>query len=142
MDEQLNLCLHKLETQLTNLATLTQLLDSELDALAARKGDHLKELARDKLTLLNTIQKQDKELSSFDKALFQAEEAIEKTDKIEELLIECKRKNEVNAQAAHQAHLSARELKSILLGAPSSITYGQDGNVVTGNSELVKNLKA
>ncbi|CAM3936215.1 flagellar export chaperone FlgN [Pseudoalteromonas byunsanensis] len=142
MDDQLSLCLHKLEKQLTHLTTLTQLLDSELNALAAKKGDGLKELAREKLLLLNTIQKLDKELSGFDGGLFQQPEAKNVTTKIETLLHECKHKNEVNAHAAHLAHLSVRELKDILIGVPSSVTYGQDGAVVSRNDELVKNLKA
>ncbi|MBD1582978.1 flagellar export chaperone FlgN [Pseudoalteromonas sp. S16_S37] len=142
MDDHLALCVHKLEKQLTHLTTLTQLLDSELDLLAAKKGDGLKELAREKLTLLHAIQSLDKEISSFDKALFSQPEAQNLTSNIEELLIKCKQKNDVNAQAAHQANLSVRELKEILIGAPSSVTYGQDGAVVSHNNELVKNLKA
>ncbi|CAH9065961.1 hypothetical protein PSECIP111951_03501 [Pseudoalteromonas holothuriae] len=142
MDDQLNLCVHKLDKQLTHLSTLTQLLDSELESLAARKGDGLKDLAREKLTLLNNIQKLDKEISGFDKYLFEQEKAKVITAKIENLLIECKQKNEVNAQAAHQANLSIKDLKEILIGAPSSVTYSQDGAVVSQNNELVKNLKA
>ncbi|NOU50757.1 flagellar protein FlgN [Pseudoalteromonas sp. JBTF-M23] len=142
MDDHLALCVHKLEKQLTHLTTLTQLLDSELELLAAKKGDGLKELAREKLTLLHSIQSLDKELSGFDKALFSQPDAVNLTSNIENLLIECKQKNDVNAQAAHQANLSVRELKEILIGAPSSVTYDQDGAVVSRNSELVKNLKA
>ncbi|BBN81059.1 hypothetical protein PA25_10440 [Pseudoalteromonas sp. A25] len=142
MDEHLTLCLHKLEQQLTHLTALTQLLDSELNALAAKKGDGLKDIAREKLTLLNTIQKLDKELSGFEKSLFAHQESQHITSKINSLLIECKQKNEVNAHAAHQANLSIRELKDILIGGPSSVTYGQDGAVVSQNNELVRNLKA
>ncbi|MCF6434657.1 flagellar export chaperone FlgN [Pseudoalteromonas sp. MMG022] len=142
MDDQLSLCIHKLEKQLTHLTTLTLLLDSELDALAAKKGDGLKGLAKEKLQLLNTIQKVDKELSGFDKSLFQQQEAKDYASKIDALLRECKHKNEVNAHAAHLAHLSVRELKDILIGVPSSVTYSQDGAVVSRNNELVKNLKA
>jgi flagella synthesis protein FlgN len=58
------------------------------------------------------------------------------------LLLQCKKQNDVNAQAAHQAHMAVKELKDIIIGAPTSITYGQDGGVVSANSELVKNLKA
>lgn len=142
MADQVTLCIHKLETQLSNLATLTLLLDGELDILASKKGEGLKDAAREKLTLLNAIQKLDKELSTFPADTFQEDEVMALTKKIKSLLQECKTKNDVNAKAAHQAQLSVRQLKEILIGGPSSLTYGQDGSVVSGNSELVKNIKA
>lgn len=142
MDDQLSLCQHKLDLQCQQLTTLTQLLDVELEALAGRKGDGLKDLAREKLTLLNAIQKLDKELSGFAQDILTHEAISPFTKQVTELLQECKRKNDVNAQAAHQAQLGVRELKEILIGAPTSVTYGQDGGVVSANSELVKNIKA
>ena len=142
MDEQIKLCQHKLQTQFGNLTALTQLLDDELNSLVARRGENLKELAKNKINLLNAIQKIDKETSSFDTAIFEVESIKEAMQSIKTLLEQCQSKNEVNAKAAHQANLSVKELKSILIGAPTSITYGEDGSVVTGNSELVKNLKA
>lgn len=142
MADQVTLCIHKLETQLSNLTTLTLLLDGELDILASKKGEGLKDAAREKLTLLNAIQKLDKELSTFPADTFQEDEVMALTKQIKSLLQECKTKNDVNAKAAHQAQLSVRQLKEILIGSPSSLTYGQDGSVVSGNSELVKNIKA
>lgn len=142
MADQVTLCIHKLETQLSNLTTLTLLLDGELDILASKKGEGLKDAAREKLTLLNAIQKLDKELSTFPADTFQEDEVMALTKQIKSLLQECKTKNDVNAKAAHQAQLSVRQLKEILIGSPGSLTYGQDGSVVSGNSELVKNIKA
>jgi flagella synthesis protein FlgN len=142
MDDQINLCHHKLENQIQHLNTLTQLLDAELECLASKKGDGLKDIAREKLTLLNTIQKLDREISGFNKEIFNSEHIIPLTKSVNALLLQCKKQNDVNAQAAHQAHLAVRELKDILIGAPTSITYGQDGGVISANSELVKNLKA
>ena len=142
MDDQINLCHHKLEKQIQNLNALTQLLDVELECLAGKKGDGLKDIAREKLTLLNSIQKLDKEISGFNKDIFQIEQIIPLTNTINSLLLKCKKQNDVNAQAAHQAQLAVRELRDIIIGVPTSITYGQDGEVVNANSELVKNLKA
>jgi flagella synthesis protein FlgN len=142
MADQTSLCLHKLKIQLSNLTTLTQLLDGELDILASKKGEGLKDTAREKLTLLNSIQKLDKELATFPKETFEQDDVKALTSNIKSLLLECKNKNDVNAKAAHQAQLSVRQLKEILIGSPSSITYGQDGSVVAGNSELVKDIKA
>lgn len=142
MDEQIKLCQHKLQIQYDNLTALTQLLDDELASLVSRKGENLKELAKKKIDLLNAIQKLDKETSSFNADVFLTESIKEAMESVKALLKQCQSKNDVNAKAAHQANLSVKELKSILIGTPTSITYGEDGTVVTGNSELVKNLKA
>ena len=53
-----------------------------------------------------------------------------------------KKQNEVNAHAAHQAQLSVKQLKGILIGAPSSMTYDQAGSVVNTDNSIVRNLKA
>jgi flagella synthesis protein FlgN len=142
MDNQVALCQHKLESQLQQLNDLTLILDAELNALSSRKGDGLKEIAREKLMLLNAIQKLDKELSGFASELFSHEAIIPITKSINEKLLNCKKQNDVNAQAAHQANLAVRELKNILIGAPSSVTYGQDGAVINAEAKLVKNIKA
>ena len=142
MDNQVALCQHKLESQLQQLNDLTLILDAELNALSSRKGDGLKEIAREKLMLLNAIQKLDKELSGFASELFSHEAIVPITKSINEKLLNCKKQNDVNAQAAHQANLAVKELKNILIGAPSSVTYGQDGAVINAEAELVKNIKA
>lgn len=142
MDDQINLCHHKLENQIQHLNALTLLLDAELECLASKKGDGLKDIAREKLTLLNTIQKLDKEISGFNQEIFESDPIKPLTKSVNALLLQCKKQNDVNAQAAHQAHMAVKELKDIIIGAPTSITYGQDGGVVSANSELVKNLKA
>lgn len=142
MDNQASLCQHKLESQLQQLQELNDVLCEELEALSSRKGDGLKDIARSKLTLLNKIQKLDNELSGFDKALFSQEALKDLTSSINEQLLHCKKLNEVNAQAAYQANISVKELKSILIGAPTSVTYGQDGSVISADKELVKNIKA
>ena len=61
---------------------------------------------------------------------------------VNELLTNCKKKNDVNAHAAHQAQLSVKQLKDILIGAPSSMTYDQGGSVIQGENKIVHNLKA
>ncbi|WP_125721145.1 flagella synthesis protein FlgN [Pseudoalteromonas rubra] len=142
MDDQTALCAHQLTAQINLLEALTQLLDDELEALASRNGDNLKEIARTKLTTLNQLQKLDKDLSKYPQATFSHEEITPLTEQVKDLLQRCKKQNDVNAQAAHQAQLSVREMKDILIGAPTSMTYGQDGSVVSNMGELVKNLKA
>jgi flagella synthesis protein FlgN len=59
------LCLHKLDIQAKQLEQLHGLLEQELSSLASRNGDGLKDLARAKLTLINAIQRTDKELAVF-----------------------------------------------------------------------------
>ncbi|MGB2706769.1 MAG: flagellar protein FlgN, partial [Pseudoalteromonas nigrifaciens] len=38
--------------------------------------------------------------------------------------------------------LSVKQLKDILIGAPSSMTYDQAGSVINTDNNLVRNLKA
>ncbi|MCG7537840.1 flagellar protein FlgN [Pseudoalteromonas sp. OOF1S-7] len=142
MDDQTALCAHQLTAQINLLEALTQLLDDELEALASRNGDNLKEIARTKLTTLNQLQKLDKDLSKYPQNTFSHDEITPLTEQVKDLLYRCKKQNDVNAQAAHQAQLTVRELKDILIGAPTSMTYGQDGSVVSNMGELVKNIKA
>ncbi|KID58240.1 flagellar biogenesis protein [Pseudoalteromonas luteoviolacea] len=142
MDKTIELCVQQLTAQITSLEALTLLLDEELDALSARNGEGLKDIARQKITFLNSIQKTDKDLSNFPKELFQDPDVVPLTEQIEHLLIKCKNKNEVNAKAAHLAHMTVRELKEILIGRPMSTTYTEEGNVVENVGEIVKNLKA
>ncbi|CCQ09779.1 putative flagellar biosynthesis chaperone [Pseudoalteromonas luteoviolacea B = ATCC 29581] len=136
------LCLHKLEQQSIQLDELIELLDCELDALASRNGENLKDLARKKLTLINGLQRIDKEIAAFGDAILNEEEISVSVLSIRKKLSLCQQKNEVNAQAARQAHLSVQQLKEILIGAPTSVTYDQGGSVKTSESNLVRNLKA
>ncbi|MDK1287412.1 flagellar export chaperone FlgN [Pseudoalteromonas umbrosa] len=142
MDKALELCVQQLTTQISSLEALTLLLDEELNALSSRNGDGLKDIARQKITLLNSIQKTDKDLSSYTKELFQSPDVTPLTEQIDLLLIKCKNQNEVNAKAAHLAQMTVRELKEILIGRPTSTTYTEDGSVVENVGEIVKNLKA
>ncbi|MBQ4836332.1 MULTISPECIES: flagellar export chaperone FlgN [Pseudoalteromonas] len=142
MDKDIELCIQQLTAQITSLEALTQLLDDELTALSSRNGDGLKDIARQKITFLNTIQKTDKSLSTYPKELFQDPDVAPLTEQINLLLIKCKNQNEVNAKAAHLAHMTVRELKEILIGRPMSTTYTEEGNVVENVGEIVKNLKA
>ncbi|ESP95504.1 MULTISPECIES: flagellar export chaperone FlgN [Pseudoalteromonas] len=142
MDKDIELCIQQLTAQITSLEALTQLLDDELNALSSRNGDGLKDIARQKITFLNTIQKTDKSLSTYPKELFQDPDVAPLTEQINLLLLKCKNQNEVNAKAAHLAHMTVRELKEILIGRPMSTTYTEEGNVVENVGEIVKNLKA
>ncbi|MEI5638157.1 MULTISPECIES: flagella synthesis protein FlgN [unclassified Pseudoalteromonas] len=142
MDDTVRLCHHKLSQQISALEALTQLLVDELEALASRRGDSLKDIAREKLSHITKLQQLDKELAQVDVELFKNEELTPLVDQVKSLLNDCKRKNEVNAKAAHHANVSTRELKEILIGVPASVTYGEDGSVKSSDNKLVKNLKA
>ncbi|MCF2856500.1 flagellar protein FlgN [Pseudoalteromonas sp. SMS1] len=142
MDNKTELCIQQLNSQISSLEALTQLLDEELTALSSRNGDGLKDIARQKITYLNTIQKTDKDLSTLPVEIFNDPNITPLTKKINDLLYKCKSKNEVNAKAAHLANLTVRELKEILIGTPTSTTYTEEGSVVENVGELVKNLKA
>jgi flagella synthesis protein FlgN len=136
------LCLHKLDIQAKQLEQLHEVLEQELSSLASRSGDGLKDLARTKLTLINAIQRIDKEISMFGADVLQETDVISSVAQIRKQLEQCQQKNEVNAQAARQAHLSVQHIKEILIGSPASITYDQGGAMKTSESNLVRNLKA
>ncbi|KZN37552.1 hypothetical protein N474_04795 [Pseudoalteromonas luteoviolacea CPMOR-2] len=142
MDNKTELCIQQLNSQISSLEALTQLLDEELTALSSRNGDGLKDIARQKITFLNTIQKTDKDLSTFPADIFKDPDVVPLTKKVNTLLHKCKNQNEVNAKAAHLANMTVRELKEILIGTPTSTTYTEEGSVVENVGELVKNLKA
>ena len=129
--------------QLNCLTSLAEIMDDELKAIASRRGEGLKNLAKQKITFLSQIQTLDKELKALNEN--NAEPTKEVTDLISDvrkLLESCKKKNDINAHAAHHAQLSVKQLKDILIGVPTSTTYDQGGSVVHGNSKLVHNLKA
>jgi flagellar biosynthesis protein FlgN len=133
----------KLNEQLDCLASLSALLTEELSAIASRRGEGLKEITQQKMAFLTTLSALDKELSSLlasnDE---QTSEISEQITLIRSQLEQCQQQNEVNAHAAHQAQLSVKQLKDILIGAPSSMTYDQAGSVINSDSHLVRNLKA
>lgn len=136
------LCLHKLDVQAKQLEELFDLLEQELSSLASRNGDGLKDLARTKLTLLNAIQRVDKEIAAFAVDVLQDEEVTNVIAQVRKRLELCQQKNEVNAQAARQAQLSVQNIKEILIGSPTAVTYDQGGAMKTSESNLVRNLKA
>ncbi|WP_462150917.1 flagellar export chaperone FlgN [Pseudoalteromonas xiamenensis] len=142
MADQTALCLQKLSQQATQLESLLEVLDKELDTLASKSGDGLKDLARTKLTLVNAVQKLDKEIATFGDETLNSSEAASKIASIRKQLELCQHKNEVNAQAARQAQLSVQQMKEILIGTPTSVTYDQGGSVRTSDSGLVRNIKA
>lgn len=133
----------KLNEQQNCLDSLTGILNDELHAIASRRGEGLKEIAQQKMSFLNKLSLLDKELNTL------IANNDEKSDEVKELITSvrsklqaCQKQNDVNAQAAHQAQLSVKHLKGILIGAPSSMTYDQAGGEVNTNGQLVRNLKA
>ena len=133
----------KLTQQVSCLESIAALLDDELTAIASKRGEGLKEIAQQKIALLQKIQTLDKEVQVLvSKNDAQDEDVSSLITQVNELLTNCKKKNDVNAHAAHQAQLSVKQLKDILIGAPSSMTYDQGGSVIQGENKIVHNLKA
>jgi len=133
----------KLNEQINCLESLDTLLNEELIVISSRRGDGLKELAQQKMPFLAKLTKLDKELNK----LFIANdensaEVNELVSTVKSQLAQCQKLNKVNSHAARQAHLSVKQLKEILIGAPTSMTYDQGGSVVNTDSKLVRNLKA
>ncbi|MDQ2043059.1 flagellar protein FlgN [Pseudoalteromonas sp. 20-92] len=143
MADHNSLIIVKLNEQEKCLDSLATLLNDELTAIASRRGEGLKEIAQQKMSFLIKLNSLDKELNKLiannDE---QSDEVPDLISVVRSKLEKCKKQNDVNAHAAHQAQLSVKQLKEILIGAPSSMTYDQAGSEVNTNSQLVRNLKA
>ncbi|WP_462157605.1 flagellar export chaperone FlgN [Pseudoalteromonas sp. GB56] len=132
-----------LTQQINCLEDLLALLKDELTAIAGRSGAGLKELTPQKAEALNHIQKQDQHIAQLLASKPEPDDQEQQLIKnAQELLVQCKEQNQINAHAAHQAQLSVKQLKDILIGAPSSITYAADGGIKRSDNTLVRNLKA
>ncbi len=143
MADHNHLIASKLTQQAACLKSLATLLDDELTAIAARRGDGLKDIAQQKMSLLQQVQITDKDIQKLViKNDVQNEEVSDLIKEVNKLLSACQKQNDVNAHAAHQAQLSVKQLKDILIGAPSSMTYDQGGSVIQGDKKIVHNLKA
>ncbi|WP_404338827.1 flagellar export chaperone FlgN [Pseudoalteromonas mariniglutinosa] len=143
MADHNHLIASKLTKQLTCLESMAVLLDEELTAIASRRGAGLKDIAQQKASLLNQIQTTDKELKPIiEQNDSSNEDVVTLIDNVNKQLSICKKKNDINAHAAHQAQLSVKQLKDILIGAPASMTYDQGGSVIQGDNKIVHNLKA
>ena len=133
----------KLNEQITCLTKLSELLTQELTAIASRRGEGLKEIAQQKMSFLTKLSTLDKELSKLIASNdSQNSEISELISQVKTQLAQCQKQNNVNAHAARQAQLSVKQLKEILIGAPTSMTYDQAGKSVNTESKLVRNLKA
>ncbi|KDC48306.1 flagellar protein FlgN [Pseudoalteromonas fuliginea] len=143
MADHNSLIIVKLNEQGKCLDSLATLLNDELTAIASRRGEGLKEIAQQKMPFLTKLNSLDKELN---KLIANNDELSDEVPDLISIvrskLEKCKKQNDVNAHAAHQAQLSVKQLKEILIGAPSSMTYDQAGSEVNTNSQLVRNLKA
>ena len=133
----------KLNQQASCLDALYALLNEELSTIASRRGAGLKEIAQQKMSFLTRLSTLDKDLSKLIASNdFQNPEVSELITQVKTQLEECQKQNNVNAHAARQAQISVKQLKDILIGAPTSMTYDQDGKSVNTESKLVRNLKA
>ena len=133
----------KLNEQHNCLESLNILLNDELTSIASRRGEGLKEIAQQKMSFLTKLSTLDKELSKLIASNdSQNSEISELISQVKTQLAQCQKQNNVNAHAARQAQLSVKQLKEILIGAPTSMTYDQAGKSVNTESKLVRNLKA
>ncbi|WP_417668730.1 flagellar export chaperone FlgN [Pseudoalteromonas tetraodonis] len=133
----------KLNEQVKCLDSLYALLNEELSIIASRRGEGLKELAQQKMSFLTKLTQLDKELNKLFAANDEnAPDVTERVAQVKAQLAQCQKQNNVNAHAARQAQLSVKQLKEILIGAPTSMTYDQAGKSVNTESKLVRNLKA
>ena len=99
MADHNHLIASKLTQQVSCLESIAALLDDELTAIAAKRGDGLKSIAQQKISLLQQIQTIDKEVQKLVAHNESQDDEVNALIKqVNTLLASCKKKNDENEQ--------------------------------------------
>ena len=129
-----------LEKQLNSLASLSDLLESELHSISSRDAEALTKILNNKTEVLDCIADTDR---AIEKA-FELTDGAEDDPKIEELLSnirsalsQCKFRTEINQTAVEQGQLRLEHLRSLILEtrAKETMTYDKGGKPRGGSSK-------
>lgn len=127
------------ESQTADLHMLVDVLNTELDAIAARDHEKLSAAVNEKSSLLNAITARDKHIATcYDASLPEHQQAV---TQINELLAQCKQQNDVNHIAANQSLVASQKLKDIFFGKTQS-GYDSKGKAFSLPSAIAKGIKA
>jgi len=126
--------------QLSQLKNLEQIITDEKAILQQHQPDALIKISEQKNQLLISIQTLDKKIS-FDQQFAQDKAAgnltVELTE-IEDLLLKCQQKNQVNGLIIAQSQLAVERMKTSLLEShnKTAITYDSKGKKSGGLSSI------
>lgn len=129
-----------INTQLSQLQQLEEVIDNEKAILQKSSPDELSAVTEQKNQLLLAIQDLDQQFAqspTFKQEKLQGSFDVQLAE-IEQTLLRCKEKNQVNGQVIQQSQLAVERLKTTLLQQhnKSSMTYDSKGKTSGGLSSL------
>ncbi|WP_279145467.1 flagella synthesis protein FlgN [Photobacterium carnosum] len=134
-----------LELQHTALVSLAELLNQEKTAIAHRRALEIEQFAKEKLTLINSIQQHDYLIANHpQRQQLQDDELLSQhVDAIQQLVTLCKQRNDINGEVLQRAQLSFHKLNNLFQQSRGRyhMTYNCDGKAQNVRS-LGTNLKA
>lgn len=128
-----------LEKQQNSLASLSDLLESELHMISSRDAEALTKILNGKSEVLDTISDTDRAIETAFEKLDGAEDdpkVIELLGKLRSALSQCKFRTEINQKAVEQGQLRLEHLRSLMLEtrAKETMTYDKGGKPRGGSS--------
>jgi len=128
-----------LEKQQNSLASLSDLLESELHLISSRDAEALTKILNSKTEVLDTISDTDRAIeTAFDKTEGADDDpTVEQLlGKIRSALSQCKFRTEINQKAVEQGQLRLEHLRSLMLEtrAKETMTYDKGGKPRGGSS--------
>ncbi|MCD9461911.1 molecular chaperone [Photobacterium phosphoreum] len=134
-----------LELQHTALVSLAELLNQEKTAIAHRRALEIEQFAKEKLTLINSIQQHDYLLANHpQRQQLQDDQLLSQhVNEIQQLVTLCKQRNDINGEVLQRAQLSFHKLNNLFQQSRGrhQMTYNYDGKAQNVRS-LGTNLKA
>ena len=134
-----------LELQHTALVSLAELLNQEKTAIAHRRALEIEQFAKEKLTLINSIQQHDYLLANHpQRQQLQDDQLLSQhVNEIQQLVTLCKQRNDINGEVLQRAQLSFHKLNNLFQQSRGchQMAYNCDGKAQNVRS-LGTNLKA
>lgn len=128
--------------QIKLMTELKEKLDQEQELIVARDADGLLSLVSEKEQLLDQISQNDSLLNAIEDASQLSEEQIKLAEQGKELLLECQRQTDINAQIVEKNQIRIQRLRDLMIATRSkeSMTYTSKGK--TQGSLLGGSVKA
>ncbi|WP_028024746.1 flagella synthesis protein FlgN [Enterovibrio calviensis] len=132
-----------LQAQTDNVSELLDVMKNETLAIASRKSSDIASYAKQKLSLIQTIQLCDAQIGKCPEAASPSDDAKQTISEIKAVLEQCHQLNEANGIALQRAHLSIHKLRNLFQEAAGKheMTYDSDGKA-SGSRTLGTNVKA
>ncbi len=117
--------------QLKNATDLSQLLEKEKTAIAARISKDIESLAKEKVTLISQLQQTDQRIGSHPdvSTLTDDPELSTLVDQIRSIVHDCQQANLINGEALARAQLSFNKLNNLMQQSQGKIGMTYDSGV-------------